>query len=231
MKGEYKVESNLSQVARLVSDPTRAAMVTTLLDGRYHPATELASAGGIKPQTASFHLVKMLESQMIIVERHGRHRYYRLASPKIAEVLESFLSIAPPVKINSFRQSGENNALREARTCYDHIAGKLGIQLIESMLNNKILVEGEKEFEVTPLGHGFFRDFGIDMDDVRSKRRAFARKCLDWSERKHHLAGSLGNAVFERFMELNWIDRMPKTRAIRVTEEGSKGIEKLFPIK
>lgn len=123
-------KSNVAMIASLVSEPSRAAILTALLDGRFHTASELAHMAGIKPQTASFHLAKMTEAHVVTVEKQGRHRYYGIQDPEVARVMESFLSIAPPVPIKSFKQASENEAIRLARTCYDHVAGQLGVQLM-----------------------------------------------------------------------------------------------------
>lgn len=222
--------SNIAQVASLVSDASRAAILTVLLDGRYHPASELAYMAKIKPQTASFHLSKMVAANLVTVEQQGRHRYYGIQNQEVAQIMETLLSITPPVEIRSLNQAAENEALRQARTCYDHLAGKLGIQLTNSLLSAGVLSEVEDQFTVTEKGEDFFKAFQVDLGRVKRKRRSFTHRCLDWSERRHHLAGALGHALLERLLELHWIQRVPSTRAIKVTPEGKKGLQEIFHI-
>lgn len=222
--------SNIAQVASLVSDASRAAILTVLLDGRYHPASELAYMANIKPQTASFHLSKMVAANLVTVEQQGRHRYYGIQNQEVAQIMETLLSITPPVEIRSLNQAAENEALRQARTCYDHLAGKLGIQLTNSLLSAGVLSEVEDHYTVTEKGEDFFKAFQVDLGRVKRKRRSFTQRCLDWSERRHHLAGALGHALLERLLELHWIQRVSSTRAIKITPEGKKGLKEIFHI-
>ncbi|KOS04440.1 ArsR/SmtB family transcription factor [Paenibacillus polymyxa] len=224
-------KSNIAMIASLVSERSRAAILTALLDGRFHTASELAHMAGIKPQTASFHLAKMTEAQVVTVEKQGRHRYFGIQDPEVAQVMESLLSIAPPVPIKSFKHASENEALRLARTCYDHVAGQLGVQLMSFFIQKGILSEDQDGLHITEPGETFFTDFQIDLTQTRQKRRSFSHKCLDWSERRHHLAGALGNALLDRLFELNWIERLPTTRAIRITADGKRGIKEIFSIE
>jgi DNA-binding transcriptional ArsR family regulator/DNA-binding PadR family transcriptional regulator len=221
---------NVAQVASLVSDASRAAILTVLLDGRYHPASELAYMAKIKPQTASFHLSKMVAANLVTVEQQGRHRYYGIQNQEVAQIMETLLSITPPVEIRSLNQASETEAIRQARTCYDHLAGSLGIQLTNSLLSAGVISETENQFTVTEKGEEFFKAFQIDLEQVKRKRRAFTHRCLDWSERRHHLAGALGHALLERLLELNWIQRLPRTRAITIMPEGKKGFKETFQI-
>jgi DNA-binding transcriptional ArsR family regulator len=223
-------KSNVAMIASLVSEPSRAAILTVLLDGRFHTASELAHMAGITPQTASFHLAKMTEAQVVTVEKQGRHRYFGISNPEVARVMESLLSIAPPVQIKSLRQASENEALRVARTCYDHLAGHLGVQVMDSFIQKGILFEDEGRLHVTEKGEAFFADFQIDVKQIRQQRRSFSHKCLDWSERRHHLAGALGNALLDRLLALHWIERRPAIRAVRITAEGIRGFKEVFSI-
>ncbi|MCV9951985.1 winged helix-turn-helix domain-containing protein [Paenibacillus sp. BT-177] len=224
-------KSNVAMIASLVSEPSRAAILTALLDGRFHTASELAHMAGIKPQTASFHLAKMIEAQVVTVEKQGRHRYYGIQDPEVAQVMESLLSIAPPVPIKSFKQASENEAIRLARTCYDHVAGHLGVQIMSFFIQRGILSEDQDGLHITQQGEIFFADFQIDLKNTRQKRRSFSHKCLDWSERRHHLAGALGSALLDRLFELHWVEHLPTTRAIRITAEGKRGFKEVFSIE
>jgi DNA-binding transcriptional ArsR family regulator len=219
-----------STIASLISDPSRAAILTALMDGRSHPAGDLAYAANIKPQTASFHLAKMLEANVVSLEKQGRHRYYRIENFEIAKALETLLALSPQPKVNSFKQVTENESLRLARTCYDHLAGKLGVKLMDALVDKGYIIEKSNDILITKDGEIFFESFGIRLDFVRKKRRSFVHKCLDWSERRHHIAGALGHELIERFFELQWIERMEKTRAIRITSAGRKGLIKLLSI-
>lgn len=217
-------------IASLISDPSRSAILTAMLDGRYHAAGELARMAGIQPQTASFHLAKLTEAGLIAVEKQGRHRYYGIANQEVARVLESLLSIAPPAPIRSLRQAAEDQALRYARTCYDHLAGSLGVRLTQSLVRTGVLAEGDGGFELTAGGAEVLRRFGVDVDRVKRKRRAFSPKCLDWSERRHHLAGALGNALMERMIELGWVERSAQSRAVKLTAKGRTGLWDAFAV-
>ncbi|CAM2846135.1 winged helix-turn-helix domain-containing protein [Paenibacillus sediminis] len=227
---KMNVNSNVAMVAALVSEASRAAILTALLDGRFHPASELAHMAGITPQTASFHLNKMVDANIVTVQKQGRHRYYGIRNQEIAQVLESLLSIAPPAQIKSLRQSSEDKAIRLARTCYDHLAGNLGVQLTESLITMGVLYEDENEFRVTHQGKEFFTSFQINLQEVKRRRRSLSHKCLDWTERRHHLAGALGNAILEKLFELKWIERLSNTRAIKITPNGKKGLKEIFSI-
>ncbi|SEN81881.1 DNA-binding transcriptional regulator, ArsR family [Lihuaxuella thermophila] len=218
----------LAEAAALLCEPSRAKMVQCLLDGRFHTATELAVYAGITPQTASHHLYKMTECNLVQVKKNGRHRYYRLSSAEAAQMIESLLCIAPPEKIRSLKQFDRYHAIRFARTCYDHLAGKVGVALTEAMRDLAILEQRENCFYLTEKGKLCLQEFGIDVTAALKKRRSFARCCLDWSERRYHLAGSLGHAILERLLTLEWIRRLPHTRAVQVTEEGKRGFSQVF---
>ncbi|MEK8216945.1 MULTISPECIES: ArsR/SmtB family transcription factor [unclassified Paenibacillus] len=225
-----KANSNVAVIASLVSETSRAAILTVLLDGRFHAASELAYMAGIQPQTASFHLAKMVNANVVAVEKQGRHRYYGIRNQEVAQVMESLLSLAPPVPIKSLRQASEDKALRYARTCYDHLAGSIGVQLTNALLRAGILREDKEGFAVTEEGEDFFASFQIDVEQVKKKRRSFSHKCLDWSERRHHLAGALGSALLEKLLEVNWVQRLPNTRAIKITSEGKRGFKEVFSL-
>lgn len=217
-------------MVKLLGETSRATILTNLMDGRFHTASELAFMAAITPQTASFHLSKLVEGNLINVEKHGRHRYYQLANGEVARILESFLAFSPPPEVRSLKQSSQVKLLRVARTCYDHLAGKLGVDLTESMLNAGYLEKEEREFVVTPKGEQFFTHFGIGLDEVKRNRRSFSHACLDWSERQYHLAGALGHELLTHFFELGWIVRVPSIRAVKVTEKGKVGFKRDFYI-
>ncbi|WLD94699.1 helix-turn-helix transcriptional regulator [Alkalihalobacillus sp. AL-G] len=222
---------DLTKIVSLLNDASRAAILDLLMDGKPHPASELALFAKIKPQTASFHLNKMLEIGIVSVERHGRHRYYKLTNNDVACLIESLYSVSPQSKPNSFNEARERKQIEYARTCYDHLAGFVGVQVTDALSKKGYIEKMELDFIVTQTGENFFENLDIDIDFHESKRRSFARCCLDWSERQHHLAGSLGNALLESMFDRNWIKRIPKTRAIEVTSTGKSELKELLSIE
>ncbi|WP_062833110.1 ArsR/SmtB family transcription factor [Paenibacillus amylolyticus] len=228
------VYPNITVVASLIADPSRAIFLSSLLDGRALPAGELAHMAGVTPQTASSHLAKLVVGGLLEVEQQGRHRYYRLASNEIANLIETMASIAPPVQIRSLKQSDQLQQLSYARTCYGHLAGKLGISLCETLLQKGYLSEPEekhsKDYQVTEKGMQWFTTFGIELQVKPGSRRAIARKCLDWSERRHHLSGMLGEQLRHRLSELDWIRQKTGSRSVEVTDAGKKGLYEVLGI-
>jgi DNA-binding transcriptional ArsR family regulator len=222
---------DLSKVASLISDSTRSTILLCLMDGGAHPASELAHFSKVTPQTASFHLSKLLDAHLIRVEKYGRHRYFKLSNSQVAQSIEHLLALAPEPPVRSLKDSREKKVIHYARTCYDHLAGYIGVQVTNSLLREGFIKKNNLDFEVTPKGTLFFHDFGINLEEQEKKRRAYARCCLDWSERHDHLAGALGNALLEKLFELKWIQRLPNTRAIKVTPEGEIGLKETFMIE
>ena len=221
---------NIVEVASLIGETSRAAMLMCLLGGKALPASELARAARITPQTASSHLAKMVEGGLLVHETYGRHRYFRLASSEVGQVLEALNVIAPPKPSRSLRESDQSKSLHFARTCYDHIAGEVGVTLTDKFLDLGLLKEDGRNFVVTPNGEKWFGEFGITVMEIKNRRRHFARQCLDWSERRHHMAGTLGVAVTNRLFELGWIVRIPGGRAVHVTDAGFRGFEQELEI-
>lgn len=224
------IHPNVVEVASLLGETSRATILMSLMDGRSHTASELAFMASITPQTASFHLSKLIEGNLVKVEKHGRHRYFQLANGEAARILESLISISPLPEVRSLKQSSQLKLLREARTCYDHLAGKLGVDLTESMLTAGYLEKETREFVVTPKGKQFFTDYGINLSELKRKRRSFSHACLDWSERRDHLAGALGHGLLTHFFELGWIVQVPSIRALKVTDKGKVGFIQDFNI-
>jgi DNA-binding transcriptional ArsR family regulator len=224
--------SLIAEIAGLVGDPARAAMLMALLDGRAHTATELAYAAGVTPQTASTHLAKLTEAGLLAAVREGRHRYFRIASPKVVELLEAIVAVAlenrPPYPPLS-RQARE---LSTARICADHFAGRLSVDLTDFLAAEKyLLVSDDESAEITTKGARFLTEFGIDLSVLRSTCSQFCRLCLDWTERRPHIAGAVGAALTKRCFDLGWTERMKNSAAVIVTASGKRGFLETFGIE
>ncbi|MGM0785449.1 MAG: ArsR/SmtB family transcription factor [Pseudomonadota bacterium] len=221
------VEPDLPRLARTIGDPTRMGMLVLLMEGRALTAKELAYGCGVQPGTATEHLKRLQDDALIESTAQGRHKYYRLATPGVAHAVESLMVVAKPVKVASPpRRPG--GAMGAARFCYDHLAGKLGTQVMAVLLERKFLVADDEAVNVTVGGEAWFADFGIDIDSLRKRRRRFAYPCLDWSERCDHIGGALGAAMAERMIELGWICRRKHSRVVSISELGHQALEREF---
>ncbi len=212
----------VATVAALLSDVARASMVSVLLDGRARTAGELATTAGITPQTASSHLSKLIEGGLVAVIPQGRHRYHRLAHPDAAHALEalSLLAVSPARKQ---RAPGPNDAaLRDGRTCYDHFAGRLGVAIADTLVATGAMIEEDQSFRVTEAGAARFACLGVEVAELRRHGRPPCRWCLDWSERRPHLAGTVGARLASRSLEAGWVRRLEGSRAVRVTQAGER---------
>lgn len=229
-------EPHVAKIAALIGDPARANILKSLMDGRARTAKELAQIAGVSPQTTSGHLAKLSDGGLLGLAKQGRHRYYYLANAQVAAAIESLMALAGervlPKHHHHTRVAG---ALRAARTCYDHIAGRLGVCLFDQLVaRGCILPAGEdgeaEDFVVTKAGRQLFTALRIDVDTLANGKRRFARACLDWSERSPHLAGSLGAALAERCFELGWLERRRDSRAVTLTDAGTKALAELFDL-
>jgi len=224
--------ADIAPVAALMADPARAAMLGALLSGPPLSAGELSQVAGVSPATASAHLARLLDGGLVAVTKQGRHRYYRLAGHEVATVLEVIAEISPVKPVRSLRQSREAAALAQARTCYDHLAGRAGVELLDALLRKGFLngtgTGPSARYEVTADGAEKLAAFGVDVARLRRSRRRFAGACLDWTQRRPHLNGALGAAVTARLMQLGWIERGSSKRAIRVTDSGQNGLAAMF---
>lgn len=221
--------SDIAKIAALLGDPARAAMLWTLIDGRARPAGELAFAANVSAQSASGHLAKLVQAELLAVQTQGRHRYYQLASHDVALALESLAAIAPRPQARQLPASrGTPPALRYARTCYDHLAGELAVKLLTHFEKKGCLVRAEKDFEVPPKGEKLFASLGIATGELRHAKRRFACGCLDWSEREFHLGGALGAALLQELLQRRWLMRMQKSRVLQLTPQGSQGMREAF---
>ncbi|HEX7910634.1 MAG TPA: helix-turn-helix domain-containing protein [Paraburkholderia sp.] len=224
-------QPNLSATAFLIADAARAAMLMALADGRALPAGELAYAAGVTPQTASSHLIKLLDGGLLAVEKQGRHRYYRLAGPQVALALESLASIGTPRTVRRKPAGRDADKLRFARCCYDHLAGQAGVAITRALLARGFLsAEPDKRFAITEQGAAWFDAFGLDLQATRPGRHGIARQCLDWTERQHHLAGPLGVALLDLLCTKGWVTRSRASRAVQITPRGWTGLREQFGI-
>jgi DNA-binding transcriptional ArsR family regulator len=220
---------DLAEIGALIGDPARANILAALADGRALTATELSYVARVTPQTTSGHLAKLAAANLLVLARQGRHRYYRLASPLVAQMLESIMAVAafqlPPRRRLPSRL---DEAMRTARTCYDHLAGRLGVGLADALAARGQIVLSEDGGEVTAAGMRFLAEFGADPEPRQGSRRPLCRPCLDWSERRWHLAGAVGAALCRRSFELGWIERHPDGRAVAITATGRRGFAETF---
>jgi DNA-binding transcriptional ArsR family regulator len=201
-------DRDLAPVAALIGDPARAAMLTALAGGQALPAGELAQRAGVHPATATAHLRRLVDGGLVRVRTQGRHRYHELAGPQVAAVLEAIAQIAPPAPVRSFRQHRNATALREARTCYDHLAGRRGVELRDRLLAvDALRLADDRDHVLTASGELLIGALGIDPGPLASTRRVFARCCIDWTHRRAHLAGALPAAITARFLALGWLAR------------------------
>ena len=223
------VPPSFVSLAALLGDPARASMLTALKDGRALTALELACCARVTPQTASSHLAKLREGGLISVAKSGRYRYFSLASPALADMLEELSMMAPIRPLPERRRSEALMRLRDARMCYDHLAGRLGVGMSECLVSQGCLEPLAEDYRLTKAGVGFIRRLGVDLDQVRRQRRAFARCCLDWSERRHHVGGALGAALATACLERGWLVRAPKDRRVELTPAGRTALPELFP--
>jgi DNA-binding transcriptional ArsR family regulator len=221
----------VAEVGALIGDPARANMLAALMDGQALTASELAYVARVTPQTASGHLAKLADGQLVAVERQGRHRYYRLANPLVGRLLEAMMTVAADGPPRHRPASKIDEALRRARTCYDHLAGQLGVDIADALVARRCLVWDEDGGHLTPRGIKTFERLGVDLAAPKRSRRAFCRPCLDWSERRPHLAGSLGAALTQRCFDLGWIKRVRDSRAVAVTDKGKAGFADTFGLE
>jgi DNA-binding transcriptional ArsR family regulator len=239
---ELRGDADIAAVGALVADPARCRILLALGDGRALPATRLADEAGVGAATASSHLRKLTSAGLLAVESSGRHRYYRLAGPTVGRLIETLEELAPATPIRSLRQGTRAKALRDARTCYDHLAGRLGVELMSSLVGAGYLDGGDGlrsdddppvgqgqdvDYALTDAGAAFLADIGVAP---ARGRRPYLRYCVDWTEQRHHLAGGLGRALRDRFIELGWIERSPVNRAVRVTDAGRQGLAETFDV-
>ncbi len=236
---------DLAAIGSLFADPGRCRMLLALGDGRALPASNLASEASVSAQTGSSHLRKLVDAGLLNVEAHGRHRYYRLAGPEVGRLLEALTAVAPAAEVRPLCRVTRAHALRDGRTCYDHLAGRLGVSLLTSLIERKLIAGGDGRFDprgvgedrlsaygrdvdyrLTAPGYRFLTELGVELPGGRSA----IRYCVDWSEQRHHLSGGLGRALLRRLSELDWLRRASGSRAVTLTEAGRRGLPRAFPV-
>ncbi len=226
---------DIAPIAALIGDSVRAAILAALVDGRALPAGELAFVGNVTPQTASFHLNKLLEASLIVLEKQGKHSYYRLANEAVACALESLAVLSPvrsQVLARSYIREPERvRELRFARSCYKHLAGRLAVEINQALLKRQFtLADPDKSYSLTEEGRQWCRGLGLQLPIRSQQSENVGRACLDWTERRHHIGGQLGMALFARLKELSWLTTNPKSRAVRLTHTGARELHRQLGI-
>jgi DNA-binding transcriptional ArsR family regulator len=243
-------DADIARIGALVADPARARILMALGDGRALAASVLADEAGVAASTASAHLAKLVDGGLLTVQRYGRHRYFALAGPQVGALIETLAGLAPPAPVSSLRQCTRAQAVRTARTCYDHLAGRLGTGLMGGLLERGLLAGGDGTFDpdgarndrlsapgsdhdyrLTDRGRSELSAFGVDFDELAGRSRPLIRYCVDWSEQRHHLAGALGAALAARMLDLGWVARARRGRAVHVTPAGSLGLAQTFGLQ
>lgn len=240
---------DIARVGALVADPARARILMALGDGRALAAGVLADEAGVAASTASAHLAKLVDGGLLTVSQHGRHRYFALSGPQVEALIETLACLAPPAPIRSLMRTHpptRAHAVRTGRTCYDHLAGRLGTGLMEALLERGLLTGGgpcspetagndrlsapgsDHDYRLTERGHDELSAFGVDVEELAGRPRPLIRVCVDWSEQRHHLAGALGAALAARMLDLGWVSRARRGRAVHVTPAGSTGLAQTF---
>jgi DNA-binding transcriptional ArsR family regulator len=220
----------LAEIAALFGDPTRAGIVTSLSDGRSRPAGELARLAGITPATASEHLARLVSGGVLRVEPRGRHRYFRIAGPGVADALETLSQLLSP-RAAKPEADDAHAPLARARMCYDHVAGRLGVAITKALLDRRLLRWQDQSFVLPVTGRRWFERTGVDVGALERGRRPLVRACLDWTERREHLGGALGAALAMHLLERDWVRRERGTRALLVTREGRSGLARTLGIR
>lgn len=221
---------DIARIAALIGDPARANMLTALMGGQALTASELAGEANVTLQTASAHLSKLDAGGLLRQRKQGRHKYFALASDEVARVLEGLMGLAASSGHLRTRTGPKDPALRKARVCYNHLAGDMGTQLFDSLLQRRYLAIGDDGLGLSADGRAFVADLGIDLRPLAARKAPLCRECLDWSERRSHLAGSLGRALLGRFEERGWALRQPESRIVRFSRQGAAAFARIFPV-
>jgi DNA-binding transcriptional ArsR family regulator len=218
------MENHFKEIASLIGDPVRATIMWTLLDGKAFTATELAIAANTSAPNISMHLAKLVQADLLTAESQGRHRYYKFSRNEIAYAIEAMATLIPGSSNTHQRMDEVIPAIKQCRTCYDHLAGKTGVVITDSMLKQKIIIQTENNFDLSNKGKKWFEALGVDTEILQAQRRSFLRPCLDWSERRYHMAGSLAAALLSLMLAQDWVRRIKNSRAVLITAKGQKNL-------
>lgn len=222
------MKDHFKETAALIGEPIRATILWTLLDGKAFTATELAIAADTSASNISMHLSKLVKANLLKAENHGRHRYYAFSRKEIAYAVETLAALIPQFSGKLLQEKNIITPVQQCRTCYDHLAGKTGVTITDALLKQKIIIEGDNSFKLLVKGKKWFLALDINVDELQQQRRSFLRPCLDWSERRYHMAGSLAAALLDKMLLHDWIRRTKNSRAVIVTGKGQKNLyEKL----
>lgn len=223
------MENQFKQIASLIGDPTRATILWALLDGKAFTATELAITADTSPQNISMHLTKLVQADLLSVESQGRHKYYKFSRKEIAYAIEAMANLIPqPVAGKNNHFANELSPVKYCRTCYDHLAGKVGVLITDSLLTQKIIIDNNNTFEISKKGEKWFSTLDIPIDDLKLQRRSLIRPCLDWSERRNHIAGSLAASLLDKMLFSDWVRKVKNSREIIITGKGKKKLAEYF---
>lgn len=225
---KFTLEPDISVIAGLIGEPARARMLTALLSGKALTATELALEGDITAQTASSHLAKLVDGELLVVRKQGRHKYFQLQGSEVAELLERLLNISASANLSKATTGPVDKYMRSARVCYDHLAGELGVALYDALVTQQLLIEYKHEAKLTAQGQRFFTQLGVDFEQLGRSKRPLCKSCLDWSERRNHLAGQLGAWILQYAFDNQWAKRDLTTRAIHFTPSGRLKLAQCF---
>ena len=230
IKETLSLELQFSNLTSLIAEKSRAIMLWMLMDGKAYTATELAIGANISAQAASNHLSKLIASKLLIAASQGRHKYYRFANEKVAHTIETIAGLLPMIA-DVEKSNPVVHGIKHARTCYDHLAGKTGVLITKALLNKKILLDKKNSYSVSSAGIKWFAALEIEVAAVQKTKRKFAYPCLDWSERKHHLAGALGTALLNAFITNDWIRKVKQSRELIITGTGRREFSKKLGIE
>jgi len=219
---------DIARIAALIGDPARANMLTALMGGKALTASELAAEANITPQTTSAHLGKMVDVKILLQRKQGRHRYYAISDENVADVIAGLMGLAEKAGLTRTRTGPRDGALRTARSCYNHLAGDMGVQLFDALIRCGYLRRSATGVGLTTQGRTFFEEFGIDLQSLERKASPLCRECLDWSARRSHLSGNLGRALLHQFIKLDWASRDATSRVIRFSDKGIAAFNSTF---
>ncbi|AYB31654.1 ArsR/SmtB family transcription factor [Chryseolinea soli] len=220
--------SHFSTIALLIGEPARATMLWKILDGRMHTATELAIAADLSAQNASMHLAKLVKAGLLSVVKRGRLRYYQFANPNVAYVIEAIANLVPKENLMPPDDISNSSRIKYCRTCYDHLAGKVGVAITEKLLSRRIIEVNQRDFVISSSGIKWFDRLEISIPELKESKRVLARQCLDWSEKRPHISGAVGAALANRLFELKWLQRVKNSRIVSITPLGQKKIYDLL---